>query len=159
MIRVTFDPYYIDDLQDYYRRNDCIREQQYLSQEKLLHLAAFCISKIAIDADDKGKQQRNESKEEAALDVVRQLSELCDNANPADACLKPVIVVIGHADNEAATRERSTSTLATQTFAAKVVMRLRRMIQVAFATIRRPHQAGQRPLQDPSNLTTFGQLP
>jgi hypothetical protein len=159
MTRVTFDPYYIDDLQDYYRRNDCIREQQYLSQEKLLHLAAFCISKVAIDIDEKGKQRRNELKEEAALDVVRQLSALCDNANPSDACLKPVIVVIGHTSNEAATRERSTLTLATTTFAAKVIMRLRRMIQVAFAAIRGRHRAEQRPLQDPSNLASFGQLP
>jgi hypothetical protein len=47
MMRVTFDPYYVDDLQDYYRRNECIREQQYLSPEKLLHLAAFCVSKAA----------------------------------------------------------------------------------------------------------------
>ena len=45
MIRVTFDRHYMDNLEDYYRRNECIREQQYLSQDKLLHLAAFCCVK------------------------------------------------------------------------------------------------------------------
>ena len=31
MIRVKFDHDYIDGLDDYYHRNECIREQQYLS--------------------------------------------------------------------------------------------------------------------------------
>ena len=49
MIRVKFDRDFIDDLQDYYHRNESIREQQYLSPDKLLHLAAFCISKVATE--------------------------------------------------------------------------------------------------------------
>ena len=52
MIPVTFDRDYIDDLQDYYHRNECIREQQYLSPEKPLHLAAFCVSKAATDVNE-----------------------------------------------------------------------------------------------------------
>ena len=48
---MKFDRYYIDDLQDYYRCNECIREQRYLSPAKLLHLAAFCMSKVATEMD------------------------------------------------------------------------------------------------------------
>jgi uncharacterized membrane protein YeaQ/YmgE (transglycosylase-associated protein family) len=76
MIRVTFDRHYMDNLEDYYRRNECIREQQYLSQDKLLHLAAFCLSKVA-DATDERRQSRPGERAEAAADVIRQLSLLC----------------------------------------------------------------------------------
>ena len=37
---------YIDNLEDYYQRNECIREQQYLSHDKLLHLAAFWCQRL-----------------------------------------------------------------------------------------------------------------
>ena len=80
MIRVTFDRHYMDNLEDYYQRNECIREQQYLSHDKLLHLAAFCVSKAAIAADERGDTRWNEPNAEAALDAIRQLSLLCEKA-------------------------------------------------------------------------------
>jgi hypothetical protein len=95
MMRVTFDPYYVDDLQDYYRRNECIREQQYLSPEKLLHLAAFCVSKAAKDGDAETEQHGIGPDREVALDVVRQLSVLCDDADLEHAQREPVTVVKG----------------------------------------------------------------
>jgi hypothetical protein len=95
MIRVTFDPYYIDDLQDYYRRNECIREQQYLSTAKLLHLAAFCVSKAAKDGDGETERHGIGPNREVALDVVRQLSVLCDDADLEQAQREPVTIVNG----------------------------------------------------------------
>jgi hypothetical protein len=95
MIRLTFDRDYIDNLEDYYRRNECIREQQYLSREKLLHLAAFCISKVAIAANEGAEPRRNGPQAEAALNAVRELAELCEMANQADASIKPITIVVG----------------------------------------------------------------
>ncbi len=95
MMRVKFDPYYIDDLQDYYRRNECIREQQYLSPEKLLHLAAFCVSKATTDGDAETEQHGIGPNREVALDVVRQLSVLCDTADLEHAQQEPVTIVNG----------------------------------------------------------------
>jgi len=94
-MRVTFDPYYIDDLQDYYRRNECVREQQYLSREKLLHLAAFCVSKATIQVAGQTEQHVDGSNREIALDVVRQLSVLCENVGQVQVQLEPVTVVTG----------------------------------------------------------------
>jgi uncharacterized membrane protein YeaQ/YmgE (transglycosylase-associated protein family) len=92
MIRVTFDRHYMDNLEDYYRRNECIQEQQYLSQDKLLHLAAFCVSKVAIAPDDRGHSRKGERKPEAAVDVVRQLSLLCGRQDQAEEPIRSLIV-------------------------------------------------------------------
>ena len=110
MIRVTFDRDYIDTLQDFYHRNKCIREQQYLSQEKLLHLAAFCLSKVAIELNKGGETHRNGPKAEAALDAIRQLSILCESANQASAGIGPTTVVRGHTDGERQDLEQHTPT-------------------------------------------------
>ena len=69
MIRVKFDHDYIDGLDDYYHRNECIREQQYLSPEKLLHLAAFYVSKAATGVNENSESRRNGPNAEAALNV------------------------------------------------------------------------------------------
>src|ERR1051325_6229166 len=95
MMRVTFDPYYIDDLQDYYRRNECIREQQYLSPQKLLHLAAFCVSTAAENIGISKENRDNGITREAALEVVRELSTLCDNADLTAAKQAPVTIING----------------------------------------------------------------
>lgn len=95
MIRVTFDRDYIDDLQDYHHRNECIREQQYLSPEKPLHLAAFCVSTAANIVSDSAESRRNGPEAEAALDAVRQLAPLCEAAGLGDARLETVTVVNG----------------------------------------------------------------
>ena len=137
MIRVTFDPFYIDDLQDYYFRNECIREQQYLSQEKLLHLAAFCVSKAAKAVDNDAEQAQSGSRGEAALDAVRQLLQHCDHANPSDAGLKPVIVVHGFSNSEMAARERNSTASTTLTFVERSNLRLRRLLGVAVSPVRR----------------------
>jgi hypothetical protein len=101
MLRVTFDPYYIDDLQDYYRRNECIREQQYLSPQKLLHLAAFCVSTAAENIGDRKESCNNDANREAALEVVRELSALCDNAHLIAAQRAPVTIINGCSFQEA----------------------------------------------------------
>jgi hypothetical protein len=100
MRRVTFDPYYIDDLQDYYRRNECIREQQYLSPEKLLHLAAFCVAKAAKDVADETEPHMKGPDREVALDVVRQLSLLCENADQVQEKLEPAMIIKGETSQE-----------------------------------------------------------
>jgi uncharacterized membrane protein YeaQ/YmgE (transglycosylase-associated protein family) len=82
LIRVTFDRHYMDNLQDYYRRNECIREQQYLSQDKLLHLAAFCVSKVA--TDDRGHARKDQQTAEAAVDVIRKISLLCGKESQSE---------------------------------------------------------------------------
>lgn len=106
MVRVTFDRHYMDNLQDYYRRNECIREQQYLSQDRLLHLAAFCMSKVAVAADDRGDARRDEQKVEAAVDVIRQLSSLCEKEDQAEEPIRSfvssTVIVLGARWNEAA---------------------------------------------------------
>jgi hypothetical protein len=114
MISVTFDPYYIDDLQDYYGRNECIREQQYLSTEKLLHLAAFCVSKAIKDVGDETEQHGNGRNREVALDVVRQLSVLCENAGQVQVQLEPVIIVKGQTNQERHNDERHAMAMASK---------------------------------------------
>jgi hypothetical protein len=114
MIRVTFDPNYIDDLQDYYRRNECIREQQYLSPEKLLHLAAFCVLKAAKDGDDEKERNGNVANREVALDVVRQLLVLCENVDQVQAQLEPVIIVKGQTSHERQNDERRAMSMASK---------------------------------------------
>ena len=96
MMRVMFDSEYIDDLADYYCRNECIREQQYLSQEKLLHLAAFCLSKVASNINKSGDTELNNAKAEAALDAIRKISVLCDQASPAARSMAAATIVLGH---------------------------------------------------------------
>jgi hypothetical protein len=110
MIPVMFDRDYIDDLQDYYHCNECIREQQYLSPEKLLHLAAFCVSKAATDVNENSESRRHGPKAEAALDVVRQLELLCENAVWGSAQLETVTVVTGQTNGDRETRERHRTT-------------------------------------------------
>ena len=127
MIRVMFDGDYVGNLQDYYRRNECIREQQYLSEDKLLHLAAFCLSKVAIDAHEGGKTRRSESKSQAALDAIRQLSMLCEKADQADARIEPTTSVNGRTNAEKHDGERQTTTAATPELAEKRTVRLRRL--------------------------------
>ena len=116
MIRVTFDRDYVDNLEDYYRRNECIREQQYLSQEKLLHLAAFCISKVAGNVNKDGEAHRNGPMAEAALDAIRQLSLLCQEADQAGARIEPVTIVNGQTEVERQKHEQHTTPSATLTF-------------------------------------------
>jgi uncharacterized membrane protein YeaQ/YmgE (transglycosylase-associated protein family) len=106
MIRVTFDRHYMDNLDDYYQRNECIREQQYLSHDKLLHLAAFCVLKAVIAADERGDTRWNEPKAEAALDAIRQLSLLCEKAVHGKAQIEPVTIVNGQANGERQNQER-----------------------------------------------------
>ena len=116
MIRVTFDHDYIGNLEDYFQRNECIREQQYLSQDKLLHLAAFCVSKVAVVADKSGDEQSSEQKAEATLDAIRQLSVLCQNAVHGNAQIEHVTIVNGRT-NEGQNHQCCTSpSLATTWF-------------------------------------------
>jgi hypothetical protein len=106
---VTFDLDYVDNLEDYYRRNECIREQQYLSQEKLLHLAAFCISKV-VDAVHESGDSRNDQQAEATFDAVRQLALLCGTADQAAAQFEPVTIVNGQTNDERQDQVRKTTT-------------------------------------------------
>jgi uncharacterized membrane protein YeaQ/YmgE (transglycosylase-associated protein family) len=99
-IRVTFDRNYMDNLEDYYQRNECIREQQYVSQDKLLHLAAFCVSKVAIATDESGDARKDEKKAGAALDAIRQLSLLCGKAAQAEKSVEAVIIIDGQTNGE-----------------------------------------------------------
>jgi uncharacterized membrane protein YeaQ/YmgE (transglycosylase-associated protein family) len=99
-IRVNFDRYYMDNLEDYFQRNECIREQQYLSQDKLLHLAAFCVSKVSIATDDSGGVRQDEKKAGTALDVIRQLSLLCGKAAQAEKPVEAVIIIDGQTKGE-----------------------------------------------------------
>ena len=110
-----FDSDYIESLEDYYRRNECIREQQYLSQEKLLHLAAFCMSKAANTIDASGQSRRNGPKADAALDAVRQLSLLCEKPEREESRREPNIVVSGQSNAELQTGAKHTTTSATPT--------------------------------------------
>jgi hypothetical protein len=110
MIRVTFDRDYIDNLEDYYRRNECIREQQYLSSEKLLHLAAFCKSKVVDVVHECDDSQRNDQQAEAAFDAVRQLARLCKTAGQAAAQFEPVAIVNGKTNDERQDQVRKTTT-------------------------------------------------
>jgi hypothetical protein len=126
MIRVTFDHDYIDNLQDYYHRNECIREQQYLSQEKLLHLAAFCVSKAAIESNDCGKPDPGAPKAEAALDAVRQLLSLFEKGSYAGMRSKCVIVN-GHANGERQDAERQATAAEAATTVEKTITRLRHL--------------------------------
>ena len=114
MIRVMFDPYYIDDLQDYYRRNECIREQQYLSTAKLLHLAAFCVSKAAKDVPGQTEQHGKEPNRELALDVIRQLSALCEISGQVQVQLAPVVIVEGQTNQERHNHERQAMAMASK---------------------------------------------
>ncbi len=98
--RVTFDRYYMDDLEDYYQRNECIREQQYLSQDKLLHLAAFCVSKVTIAPNESEDARQDEKKTGAALDAIRQLSLLCRKADQAEKPVEAVIIIDGQTNGE-----------------------------------------------------------
>src|SRR5688572_15121221 len=100
MIRMIFDRDYIDGLEDYYHRNECIREQQYLSPEKLLHLASFCVSKVVNSIDKSGRSQPNGPKLEAALDAVRQLSLLCQPTDHTDARNGTTLIVNGQTNVE-----------------------------------------------------------
>jgi len=127
MIRVTFDRDYIDNLHDYYHRNECIREQQYLSQEKLLHLAAFCVSKFAGNIDESGESRQNGPQAEAALDVVRQLSLLCGKADQADVTIEPITIVTGHTNGERQSHERQTTAATTPTLVETCIVRLLRL--------------------------------
>jgi hypothetical protein len=133
MIRVTFDPYYVDDLQDYYRRNECIREQQYLSTEKLLHLAAFCVTRAAEDIDDGKEQHGNGPNREVAVDVVRQLSALCENAGLAQVQLEPVTTVIGRTHQEIRDEEVRATAMASKVVARDTIglMRLQSFVSSA----------------------------
>lgn len=119
MIRVTFDRDYIGNLQEFYHRNECIREQQYLSQEKLLHLAAFCLSLVSIEVSKGGEAHRDGPKAEAALDAIRQLSLLCDSTDQTIAGIEPTTVVSGHTDGEKQDLEQHTSTSASPTLDEK----------------------------------------
>jgi hypothetical protein len=121
MRRVTFDPYYIDDLEDYYRRNECIREQQYLSPEKLLHLAAFCVSKAAKSVVDETEPHIKGPDREVALDVVRQLSLLCENANQVQAQLKPAMIIKGETSQERHNDEQRAAAVASPLVAKRKI--------------------------------------
>jgi hypothetical protein len=109
MIRVIFDRDFVDNLEDYYRRNECIREQQYLSQEKLLHLAAFCISKVVDAVHESGDSRRNDRKAEAALDAVRQLALLCGTADQTAAQFEPITIVNGQTIDERQNQDEKTT--------------------------------------------------
>lgn len=136
MIRVTFDRDYIDNLQDYYHRNQCIREQQYLSPEKLLHLATFCVSKAADIVNDTAESRPNGPRAEAALDAVRQLSLLCENADQADGRREPVTVVNGQTNGERETQERHRTTAVAPTLAEKYTGHLRQLRVAVGSTMR-----------------------
>ena len=129
MIRVTFDHDYIDNLEDYYQRNECIREQQYLSHDKLLQLAAFCVSKVAIAADERGDARWNEPKAEAALDAIRQLSLLCEKAVHGKAQIEPVTIVNGQANSERQNQERCATPSVPTTWFERYCLPLLRCVQ------------------------------
>jgi len=125
MLRVTFDSDYIGGLQDYYRRNECIREQQYLSHDKLLHLAAFCVSKVANNIDEGMERLPNGPKAEAALDAIRQLSLLCEKT--VHARKEHIIVVNGQTNVETRNHARHKTTSATPSLAEKCLAGLLRL--------------------------------
>lgn len=91
---MTYDGDYISRLRDFYHRNKCIREQQYLSQERLLHLAACRLSKVAVDSSKGGEAHRNGPKAEAALDAIRQLSLLCETADQTNTGIERPSVIV-----------------------------------------------------------------
>ena len=113
---MTFDRDYVDNLEDYYRRNECIREQQYLSQEKLLHLAAFCLSKVAGNVNKAGIRTQMDHMAEAALDAIRQLSLLCQEADQAASNLNPSRLSTVKPTVERQKHEQHTTPSATLTF-------------------------------------------
>jgi hypothetical protein len=122
MIRVTFDRDYVDNLEDYYRRNECIREQQYLSRDKLLHLAAFCISK-AVNTVHESVDSRNDKQAETAMDAVRQLAQLCETGDHSAARLEPITIVNGQSNDERQNHERQATTSASLTLVKRSVVR------------------------------------
>jgi hypothetical protein len=126
MIRVMFDRDYTEDLQDYYRRNECIREQQYLSPEKLLHLAAVCVSKAATESNGREERPPAAWKAEAALDAVRQLLPLFEEGVHADLRSKRVIVN-GLTNGERHDAEPRMTTAEAATIVKKSIGRLRRL--------------------------------
>jgi hypothetical protein len=77
-----------------------------LSQEKLLHLAAFCISKVVNVVHENGDSRRNGQKADAALDAVRRLAVLCETVNPTSARREPITIVNGLSDDERQNQER-----------------------------------------------------
>jgi hypothetical protein len=126
MIRITVDPYYIDDLQDYYARNECIREQQYLSQEKLLHLAAFCISKASAELNESEAPQPGATMSEAALDVVRQLLPLIKEGFYSGTASKHFVVSRSSSSDAHKFAPRATKAQVA-TIVEKSIARLRRL--------------------------------
>ena len=92
MMQATFDRDYSEDLQDIYRRNECIREQHYLSPAKLLHLAAFCVSNVATEIDRCEEPHPTAPPAEAAFDAARQLMPLHEEGIHADVRSERVIV-------------------------------------------------------------------
>jgi hypothetical protein len=124
MTRVTVDSYYIDDLQDYYVRNECIREQQYLSQEKLLHLAAFCISKASVELNECEAPQ-SATASEAALDVVRQLLSVINEGFYSGTASKRIVVSDRSSSNAHKCAPRATK-VQVATIVEKSIARLRR---------------------------------
>jgi hypothetical protein len=135
MIRLTFDRDYTEDLQDYHHRNECIREQQYLSPEKLLHLAAFCVSKAATELNGCEEPQPAAPNAEAALDAVRQLLPLFEEGVHADLRSEHFIVN-GHTNGEKQDHVRRSTTAEAAMFAEESFFGLRRLRAATGSTIR-----------------------
>jgi hypothetical protein len=126
LIRVKFDRCYIDDLQDYYRCNECIREPRDLSPATLVHPAAFCISKVATEIDSCEEPHAAAPQAEAAHGAIRQLLPLPAEGVHADLRSERVIVN-GRTDGERSDAQPRMTTAEAGAIVARSIGRLRRL--------------------------------
>ena len=75
-IRVKADPEFFNYLNESLYKESRLPELQDISNDRLLHLAAFCISQVAIMQNEGGESFRSEPRASAAIDAVRQLSAM-----------------------------------------------------------------------------------
>jgi hypothetical protein len=97
-----------------------------LLPEKLLHLAAFCVSMATKDA---GTNHGIGPNREVALDVVRQLSVLCDDADLEHAQQELVTIVNG----ETLMERQNNAAQSTTAIAPKVEIRDPRLQRIGSA--------------------------
>jgi hypothetical protein len=72
-IRREPDMQYFTDLQSKFKRSGCIEKQTGLSQDRLLHLAAFCLYKLSLH-DENGVMRSNEILREAGIVRMREFA-------------------------------------------------------------------------------------
>jgi hypothetical protein len=94
-IRVQVDLEFFNYMGEFLYEESYLPELRDVSNDRLLHLAAFCVSQVAIIQNEGGKSFCSEPRSLAAIDAVRQLSTIYEKMFNGSARTDAVIEIEG----------------------------------------------------------------